>query len=87
MKAHDWPDFRTALEHIHRPASPEDVAPESAFRTRLAYDELFARQCALRLRRAHRRKEPGRAIVGDGKLSEKIIASSPTRQQARKSVR
>ena len=30
VKAHDWPDFRTALEHIHRPASPEDVLPESA---------------------------------------------------------
>src|SRR5688572_5095340 len=41
VKAHDWPDFRTALEHIHRPAAPEDVAVESPFRTRLAYDELF----------------------------------------------
>lgn len=77
VKAHDWPDFRTALEHIHRPASPEDVAPESAFRTRLAYDELFARQCALRLRRQHRRKEPGRAVTGDGSLADKIIASLP----------
>ncbi|HEX8902570.1 ATP-dependent DNA helicase RecG [Vitreimonas sp.] len=77
VKAHDWPDFRTALEHIHRPTSPEDVAPESAFRTRLAYDELFARQCALRLRRQHRRKEPGRAVTGDGDLADKIIASLP----------
>lgn len=77
VKAHDWPDFRTALEHIHRPASPEDVAPQSPFRTRLAYDELFARQCALRLRRQHRRKEPGRAVVGDGRLADKIIASLP----------
>lgn len=77
VKAHDWPDFRTALEHIHRPTSPEDVAPESAFRTRLAYDELFARQCALRLRRQHRRKEPGRAVTGDGSLADKIIESLP----------
>ena len=77
VKAHDWPDFRTALEHIHRPTSPEDVAPESAFRTRLAYDELFARQCALRLRRQHRRKEPGRAVTGDGALADKIIESLP----------
>lgn len=77
VKAHDWPDFRTALEHIHRPASPEDVAPEAPFRVRLAYDELFARQCALRLRRAHRRKEPGRAIVGDGHLSAKLLARLP----------
>jgi ATP-dependent DNA helicase RecG len=77
VKAHDWPDFRTALEHIHRPASPEDILPQSAFRMRLAYDELFARQCALRLRRQHRRKEPGRAVLGDGRLSNKLIASLP----------
>ncbi|MEZ5996965.1 MAG: ATP-dependent DNA helicase RecG [Hyphomonadaceae bacterium] len=75
--AHDWPDFRTALEHIHRPTAPENVAPESPFRTRLAYDELFARQCALRLRRVRRRKTPGRAITGDGRFSERILASLP----------
>lgn len=80
VKAHDWPDFRTALEHLHRPTAPEDVAPESAFRTRLAYDELFARQCALRLRRQHRRKEPGRAVTGDGALAAKIIDSLPFAQ-------
>jgi len=77
VKAHDWPDFRTALEHLHRPAAPEDVAPESAFRTRLAYDELFARQCALRLRRSHRRKEPGRALLGDERFSAPLLASLP----------
>ena len=77
VKAHDWPDFRTALEHLHRPASPEDVLPESPFRTRLAYDELFARQCALRLRRQHRRKEPGRAVVGDERFSRNILESLP----------
>jgi ATP-dependent DNA helicase RecG len=77
VQAHDWPDFRTALEHIHRPTTPEDVAPESPFRTRLAYDELFARQCALRLRRAHRRKEAGRCVVGDGRLVEKLLSSLP----------
>jgi ATP-dependent DNA helicase RecG len=77
VKAHDWPDFRTALEHLHRPTAPEDVAPESAFRTRLAYDELFARQCALRLRRQHRRKEPGRAVVGDGRLGDRTLESLP----------
>jgi ATP-dependent DNA helicase RecG len=77
VKAHDWPDFRTALEHIHRPTSPDDVATESAFRARLAYDELFARQCALRLRRQHRRKDPGRSVVGDERLTKKILASLP----------
>jgi ATP-dependent DNA helicase RecG len=77
VQAHDWPDFRTALEHLHRPTTPEDVAPESPFRTRLAYDELFARQCALRLRRAHRRKEAGRSVIGDGRFVEKLLSSLP----------
>ncbi len=77
VKAHDWPDFRTALEHLHRPTAPEDVALESPFRTRLAYDELFARQCALRLRRAHRRKEPGRSVVGDERFTANMIATLP----------
>ncbi|MBC7767705.1 MAG: ATP-dependent DNA helicase RecG [Phycisphaerales bacterium] len=77
VKAHDWPDFRTALEHMHRPTSPEDVLAESAFRTRLAYDELFARQCALRLRRVHRRKEPGRAVLGDERFTKLMLASLP----------
>jgi ATP-dependent DNA helicase RecG len=77
VTAHGWPSFREALEKMHRPETPDDVAPQSTFRTRLAYDELFARQCALRLRRARRRESPGRAVTGDGALSAKIIASLP----------
>ncbi|MDX2277173.1 MAG: ATP-dependent DNA helicase RecG [Hyphomonadaceae bacterium] len=86
VAAHHWPAFRAALEKLHKPESPDDVSPESLHRTRLAYDELFARQCALRLRRAHRRKEAGRAIIGDESLTRKILASlpfAPTRAQAK----
>jgi ATP-dependent DNA helicase RecG len=89
IKAHDWPDFRTALEHMHRPASPDDVLPASPFRMRLAYDELYARQCALRLRRAYRRREPGRAVIGDERFTAKMLASlpySPTHAQTRSSA-
>ncbi len=77
VTANGWPTFREALERMHRPEAPEDVAPQSIYRTRLAYDELFARQCALRLRRARRRESPGRAVKGDGALGDKIIASLP----------
>jgi ATP-dependent DNA helicase RecG len=86
VAAHKWPAFREALEKIHKPETPDDVSPESLQRTRLAYDELFARQCALRLRRSHRRNEPGRSIVGDESLTNKILASlpfSPTKAQAK----
>jgi ATP-dependent DNA helicase RecG len=71
---------------MHRPVTPDDVLAASPFRTRLAYDELFARQCALRLRRAYRRKEPGRPVLGDERFTSKLIASlpyTPTRAQMR----
>jgi ATP-dependent DNA helicase RecG len=89
VKANGWPAFRHALEKMHRPETPDDVAPESLFRTRLAYDELFARQCALRLRRAHRRKSPGRAVTGDGRFTALLLASlgfQPTGAQTRSSA-
>jgi ATP-dependent DNA helicase RecG len=53
------------------------VSPKTLHRTRLAYDELFARQCALRLRRAHRRESQGRAITGDDRLTKKLLAALP----------
>ncbi|MBI1249932.1 MAG: ATP-dependent DNA helicase RecG [Alphaproteobacteria bacterium] len=85
-KGHRWPSFAEALRGVHRPNEPDDVAPAAPGRTRLAYDELFARQCALRLRRAHRQDSPGRAIVGDGRLAQQILAAlpyKPTRAQER----
>lgn len=86
VSAHKWPPFRASLEKLHRPETPDDVSPESAQRTRLAYDELFARQCALRLRRSHRKREAGRAIVGDGAKVAQLLAGlpfKPTKAQAR----
>src|SRR5262249_35045120 len=79
VSANGWPGFSEALKRVHRPELPADVAPDSPFRTRLAYDELFARQCALRLRRAHRRKQAGRAIVGDQRLTKRIAQALPYR--------
>ncbi|MET0182058.1 MAG: DEAD/DEAH box helicase, partial [Caulobacterales bacterium] len=77
VSAHKWPAFKDALMHIHKPENIDDVAPANTYRTRLAYDELFSRQCALRLRRAVRRDEPGRSVIGNGSLSRKILASLP----------
>ncbi|MEJ0061062.1 MAG: ATP-dependent DNA helicase RecG [Terricaulis sp.] len=77
VSANKWPSFREALELMHRPEAPEDVSPKTPHRTRLAYDELFARQCALRLRRAHRRESEGRAITGDDRLTKKLLAALP----------
>jgi ATP-dependent DNA helicase RecG len=86
VTAHGWLTFRAALERLHRPSEPTDILPEGPIRTRLAYDELFARQCALRLRRSHRRKSEGRAITGDGALGARLLKSlpyAPTKAQQR----
>src|SRR5450830_338996 len=60
-----FPAFAAALRHLHRPAEPHDIAPESLAWTRLAYDELLAGQLALALVRAHMRRTPGRLHGAD----------------------
>src|ERR1035437_9619789 len=55
-----FPGFAATLRHLHRPAEPHDIAPESLAWTRLAYDELLAGQLALALVRAHMRRQAGR---------------------------
>jgi ATP-dependent DNA helicase RecG len=48
-----FPDFNSALRHLHRPNQPADILPEHPAWTRLAYDELLAGQLALALVRTH----------------------------------
>src|ERR1700733_8501681 len=43
----DYPGFAEALRQIHRPQTPEDIQPDSAPWSRLAYNELLASQLAL----------------------------------------
>ena len=68
-----FPAFATALRHLHRPAEPHDIAPESAAWTRLAYDELLAGQLALALVRAHMRRQAGRGSASEGRLRARIL--------------
>jgi ATP-dependent DNA helicase RecG len=69
--------FSQALRRLHAPAEPGDIAPEAPARTRLAYDELFARQCALRLRRAERVERSGLRLPAEGRLARRILAALP----------
>jgi ATP-dependent DNA helicase RecG len=78
VAARQWPRFGEALRRLHTPEDPDDVAPAGPFRTRLAYDELFARQCALRLRRAGRRFKQGRAIDAPGARARAHLAALPS---------
>jgi ATP-dependent DNA helicase RecG len=72
-----WPDFSHALVALHRPEGPEALDPQHPARLRLAYDELLASQVALGLMRAWMRRLGGRASVGDGRMSDAILAALP----------
>src|SRR3972149_5699469 len=72
-----FPSFADAVRALHRPATPQDVAPDSAAWSRLAYDEFLAGQLALALVRAHVRRPGGRASPGGGRLRAKIVAALP----------
>ena len=77
--------FDDALKAVHRPADIEAAEPSSLARRRLAYDELLASQLALALVRAVRKRTPGRANSGDGRLVAALEAALPytlTRSQA-----
>ncbi|MGH6801136.1 MAG: DEAD/DEAH box helicase, partial [Methylocella sp.] len=72
-----FPSFAEALREVHRPDTPEAIAPQAPARMRLAYDELLASQLALALMRAKIRRAPGRASEGNGRIREKIAAALP----------
>ena len=72
-----WPSFNEAVQRLHRPGDPTDVAPGGAPRRRLAYDELLAGQLALGLVRQGARQRPGRVTVGDGSVRPRPIAAVP----------
>ena len=72
-----FPTFADALRHLHRPAAPHDVLPESPAWTRLAYDELLAGQLALALLRAHMRRQAGRGTTSEGRLRARVMKALP----------
>ncbi len=85
-KRNAYPGFADALRGVHRPATPDDIKPDSAAWSRLAYDELLASQLALALLRAHMRSRAGRGSSAEGRLRARLVAALPyslTPSQAR----
>jgi ATP-dependent DNA helicase RecG len=72
-----YPAFADALRGIHRPQAPEDLQPDGAAWSRLAYDEVLAGQLALALLRAHMRRRPGHGSAAEGRLRARIVAALP----------
>ncbi len=74
MQRERWPDFKSAITQLHNPRDILDLQPQSSARRRLAHDELLAGQLALALLRDRLRKSSGKARIGTGDLSEKLLA-------------
>ena len=71
------PSFVDALTSMHRPQSPEDIAPAGPAAMRLAYDELLANQLALLLVRTRMKNLAGRANLSRGVKASAIEAALP----------
>jgi ATP-dependent DNA helicase RecG len=71
------PRFNEALTRMHCPRDPSDLDPDSAWASRLAFDELLANQLALALGRSRMRARGGRSSCADTGLSQKIERNLP----------
>ena len=71
--------FKDALNTMHLPEDPSDIALESITRRRLAYDEFLAGQLALALVRAKTRRLSGRPLEGNGRIVSEIMRHLPYR--------
>ncbi len=69
--------FAESLRAAHAPKSEDDLSLTSKARMRLAYDELLANQLALALVRDNTRRQPGRALEGDGRMRRKAEGALP----------
>jgi ATP-dependent DNA helicase RecG len=79
MEREKWPGWAAALRAAHAPKDAADLDPNVPARARLAYDELLANQLALILVRAQTRRQAGRAMVGDGRITARLAANLPYR--------
>jgi ATP-dependent DNA helicase RecG len=77
LKRNGFANFAQSLRRVHRPQTPDDIKPDGAPWSRLAYDELLAGQLALALLRAHQRRRAGRGSVAAGHLRERLVAALP----------
>ncbi len=84
VETQGWPSFWQALQLLHRPQSPADLALWHKARERLAFDEVFSAQLAIALVRRGYRQLSGRTLVGDGGLGlamRRALPYSLTRSQ------
>ena len=74
---YQWPSFIEALKQVHHPEKEEDILPLHSARARLAFDEIFASQIALRRARKLTRQKPGIAHFPAGDVRQRFYDALP----------
>lgn len=77
LKQQDWPRFDEAVLRMHLPEHPVDASLTAPPRTRLAYDELFAKQLAMALIRVSTRRNSGRNNTSKGDYVKDVLNGAP----------
>ena len=86
MEQQDWPSHDRALQLLHNPEHPNDPLIGAPARTRLAYDEIFAKQLAIALVRKRNKRQKGQSHIAKGNYVEDVLKSAsfpPTGAQSR----
>lgn len=77
VQSQGWQGFDAAIRQMHSPRHMQDIAPMSASRMRLAYDEAFANQLALQLMKRGEQSQPGIPIPVDQALHARYLSVLP----------
>ncbi len=77
QKQRGWPGWKQAMEDLHKPENKADISPDTPTRSRLAYDELLARQLAMQLVRLKHKKQKGRVFQVPLDLRRKFMDALP----------
>ena len=73
----DWPRWSEAMLRLHSPEHIEDTSISALPRSRLAYDEFFAKQMAMAIVREQNRKSSGRTLTTRGEYVSEVLAAAP----------
>lgn len=73
----DWPRWSEAMLRLHSPQYVVDTGVTSLPRSRLAYDELFAKQMAMAIVREQNRRSAGRNMQTRGEYVKEVLAGAP----------
>ena len=86
LEQKDWPRWAKAMLMLHQPEAKSDISANALARSRLAYDELFAKQLALAIVREQNRRLSGRSFASGNEYVKEVLTGAPfkpTEAQAR----